>query len=108
MWGSMKPGATSRREASIVLPVAGTRTDVGGPTSVTVAPSITNRPGENFCSGVRSVPASMARSAFLLTATSEVAQHAAKVSICGRELLLGIVAIAACRAHNYGDFQVGS
>src|SRR5262245_55400599 len=100
----MNPGVTSRFDASMRSAPEGTRIEADAPAAVIVFPSTINRPGENFIFGVKSVPASMASSAVLLTSASEVAEHAAKISIPGSELLLGFLSIASNCAHDHGNF----
>src|SRR5262245_3003095 len=103
----MNPGVTSECEASMRSAAAGTSTVCGAPAPTIVAPSISTRPGENFFSGVKSVPASLTTGQLLLTSASELAHDGSDVSGCGSQLPLGRRAIAARSAHNYCDFQVG-
>src|SRR5690349_20848053 len=107
IWGSMKPGATIRLPASILIAVDGTAIRSAGPTSSINPFSMMMRAGEYSTCGVNNVPASIASEA-LLTTGPEVCDDFSQVPTVFVQKLLGMFSVAGQRAHHNRNLQVAS
>src|SRR6185295_17285366 len=103
--GSMNPGTTVKRSASIRSAGSGMRTSESKPAASNLPFRITTRLGENLSAGLRTEPASMTRTRSL-TPGAQMSDYLAEIAVAFNETFLRFLSIASKRTHDYGELEL--